>query len=169
MKKLSPINFFRLLWAMVQEIRHLIFYWRKMEKLEASGELKKRGLRLDWIRRLYFVKNMEPEALLYGEVENGGVETFEKQFLIEALRQHNDLFYKDGSIEIVKSDYRRIKTEDYYAYIIWIWFRFDKLKFWNFIYLIVYAVSVNWLVHLIVHRVVPLIDPITNFLHSLKM
>jgi len=139
MKYISPIHFFKIIFAMISEFRNWRFYWKKMNLLESSGELKTRGLRLDWIKRLYFVKNLEPEALFYGETENGGVEQFEKKFIADSLKLHNDIFTRDNSVELVKVKYERIKTADYYAYLVWIGFRFDKLKFRNWAYLIVYG------------------------------
>lgn len=141
MRRLNPIYFFKFLVSFVKELLNYRFYWKKITGLEKSGELTKRGLRVDAIKRLYFVKNMEPEALLYGEVENGGVEQFEKQFVADALRIHNQIFISDGSIELVKAETKRIQTKDYYAYLIWIGFRFVKINFWNVLYIIAYFVA----------------------------
>lgn len=147
MKWLNPIYFFKFLVSMVKEASNWRFYWKKIVDLEKSGQLAKRGLRVDGIKRLYFVKNIQPEALLYGEVEDGGVEQFEKQFVADAIRLHNDLFIADGSIELVKAETERIQNRDYYAYLIWIGFKFRKLRFWNLVYVALYILGAYFLIH----------------------
>lgn len=170
MRRLSPIYFFKFLIGMFKEAANWRFYWKKITKLQQSGQLAKRNLRVDSIKRLYFVKNIEPEALLYGEAEEGGVEQFEKQFVADAIRVHNDLFIADGSIELVKAETKRIQTKDYYAYLIWMGFKFRKLKFWNLIYVILYAFTFTWLmvklIRYLIH-VYPLIAEQVN--HLLKI
>jgi hypothetical protein len=132
--------------ALFKEIKNYRFYWKKITAMQESGELAKRGLRADLIKRIYFVKNIEPEALLYGESEEGGVEQFEKQFVSDAIRVHNGIFLNDGSIELVKAEKQRIQTKDYYAYLIWIGFRFKKISFWNLVYVVLYILVAIWLV-----------------------
>lgn len=168
MKRLNPINFFKALYEMFLEIKNFIFYLKKVKKLDESGELKQRGLRLDYIKRLYFVKNIQPEALLYGESESGGTEQFEKQFIADALRQHNDIFTRDGSIELVKVSYKRIKTSDYYAYLIWIWFRFQKFTFWNILGQVIYVLFAIGVVKLAIQFYPYVSDFVMKFVHMLN-
>jgi hypothetical protein len=168
MKYINPIHFFKVIISIIMEIRNWRFYWKKMKDLESSGELKQRGLRLDWIKRLYFVKNLEPEALLFGETENGGVEQFEKRFIGDTLKLHNDIFTRDNSVELVRVKYRRIKTKDYYAYLVWIGFRFDKLRFRNWLYLVAYGFFAYFIV-LILSGIVPkLIEWGQSLIHFLN-
>lgn len=148
MKWINPIYFIKFLVSMFREASNWRFYWKKIVELEKSGQLAKRGLRVDAIKRIYFVKNIQPEALLYGEVEDGGVEQFEKQFVADAIRLHNDLFIVDGSIELVKAETERIQNKDYYAYLIWIGFKFRKLRFWNLVYVVLYILAAWFLVRL---------------------
>lgn len=146
MKYFNPIYFLKIIASIFVELKNFRFYWKKMKDLEISGELKRRGLRIDAIKRLYFVKNIEPEALLYGETEQGGVEQFEKKLVAESLKIHNEIFVRDNSIELVKVKFERIKTPDYYAYLVWIGFKFQKIKFSNFAYLITYCIFAAYLI-----------------------
>jgi hypothetical protein len=145
MKILNPINFFSVLKRYVREFRAYLFYVNTIKRLKKSGEFEKRNLRVDFLNRVYFIHNLNPEILMYGEAEEGGIERFEKQFVAESLRAHNDLFIGNELIDIVKTSTTRIKNQDYYAYLVKIGFRFRTMTFWNTIYLIAYLGGVVWL------------------------
>jgi len=123
-----------------------LFYRKTVKALVASGELEKNGLRVDSLNRIFFVKNLEAEVLLYGNQEEGGLERFEKSFIAEQLRKYNDIFIKNQLIEIVKTSLKRIKTQDYYAYLVTIFFNFKKFTLLRTIYVLAYFWTLTYLI-----------------------
>ena len=123
-----------------------MFYRKTVKALVASGELEKNGLRVDSLNRIFFVKNLEAEVLLYGNQEEGGLERFEKSFIAEQLRKYNDIFIKNQLIEIVKTSLKRIKTQDYYAYLVTIFFNFKKFTLLRTIYVLAYFWTLTYLI-----------------------
>lgn len=151
-RRLYPLYFYRFMVSFFKEIINYRFYRKTIDSLHKTGELDQRGLRLDSLKRVYYVKNLQPEALLYGTTENGGVETFEKQFIAESLRDHNEFFIKHQIIELVKSHSKRIKTPDYYAYLVWIGFKFKKIKIFNILYIVLYVLLITYSIFFIIHN-----------------
>jgi hypothetical protein len=76
-------------------------------------------MRYDWLRRVYFVINLLPETLLAGT----DTDLLERSRVTEAIAERNQVFMKDGLLELAVADYRRIKDTDYYGYVIWIKYR----------------------------------------------
>lgn len=146
MRKLNPIRFFTLLVEYIKELSVYNFYRKTVQNLETTRELEQRGLRLDRLNRIYFVKNLPPEALLYGVSEPGGTEQFEKTFIAEALRVHNEMFIKNQLIDVVKTSLERIKTKDYYAYLVKIGFRFRAVTVGRTFYLLAYAICASYII-----------------------
>jgi len=82
-------------------------------------------MRADTLKRVYFVINLLPETLLAGS----DVELLERSRVTEAIAERNQVFMKDGLLEIIEADYRRIKTAEYYAYLVWIKYRWESKNF----------------------------------------
>jgi hypothetical protein len=87
------------------------------------------------LRRVYFVINLLPETLLAGS----DVDLLERSRVTEAIADRNQVFMKDGLLEIIEADYKRIKTEEYYAYVVWIRYRWSST-------ITVWLKSILWLV-----------------------
>lgn len=119
LKLINPIVVFGKAVVCFKEVANYRFYRRKIKELNKSGMLKDKGMRTDWLRRVYFVINLQPETLLAGS----DTEMLERSRVTEAIAERNQIFTKDGLLEIVQADYRRIKDNDYYAYLIWIKYR----------------------------------------------
>lgn len=152
MRRLSPINFFRLIISIFREVQNYLFYRKTIDRLDKDGTLASKGLRVDGLKRVYYVHNMQPEALMYGTDENGDTDKFEKRFVAESMMDKKDIFITNNLFEIVKSDLKRIKTNDYYAYLVWIHFKFTSIKFWNVVYLTLYTLFTIWLVRYSIHN-----------------
>jgi len=143
MKRLSPIYLIKLIISYIKEL-NLFFYYRNTVKgLIKSGELEKTGLRVDALNRIFFVKNLDAEVLLYGEQE-GGLDKFEKGFVAEELRKYNEFFIKNQLIELVKTSLKRIKTSEYYAYLVLIFFNFTKVTIFETLYILSYIGAVTF-------------------------
>lgn len=119
---LNPISFWKNVTSCYKDVINYRFYRKVISKLEAEGLLKDKGMRTDLLRRVYFVINLLPETLLAG----GDVDLLERSRVTEAIAERNQVFMKDGLLEIIEADYRRIKTADYYAYLVWIKYRWSS-------------------------------------------
>lgn len=163
MKKLNPVHFVKFVNKYIKEVRAYLYYRKTVTTLAQSGELTKRGLRVDAIKRIYFVENLSPEVLLYGEQEAGGLDRFEKSFIAEKLRIHNDMFINNQLIDLVRTSLDRIKTKDVYAYLVKINFNFSKFTLLNTLYIIFYLSGVT----LLTLKIISLWPVIQGLVHGL--
>lgn len=152
MLKLNPVHFYKSISEVIREFINYRFYRKTVNSLNDSGEFSRMNLRLDSLKRVYFVKNIQPEALLYGTSESGGIEQFERTLVAQEVMPLNELFIKSGIIELVKSRTKRIKTPDYYAYLIIINFKFRKISPANILYILAYSTAVFFLAKYIIHH-----------------
>lgn len=116
---ISPIAVYHKAVVCFKEVSNYRFYRKKIKELEKSGALEQKAMRADMLKRVYFVINLLPETLLAGQDS----ELLERSRVTEAIAERNQIFMKDNLLELVEADYERIKTEDYYAYLIWIRYR----------------------------------------------
>jgi hypothetical protein len=116
---LSPVAVFNKAVFCGKDVINYRFYRNRIKSLGITGELAEKGMRYDWLRRVYFVVNLLPETLLAGS----DTESLERSRVTEAIAERNQVFMKDGLLELVVADYRRIKSEEYYAYLIWVKYR----------------------------------------------
>ena len=151
LKLINPIVVFGKAVTCFKEVANYRFYRRKIKELDKSGLLKEKGMRSDLLRRVYFVINLQPETLLAGS----DTEMLERSRVTEAIAERNQIFTKDGLLEIVQADYRRIKDDNYYAYLIWIKYRtISKLSDWAHIIIWLAAVGIAFVnYHIILEAV----------------
>jgi|688.fasta_scaffold01416_44 hypothetical protein len=124
---LNPVSFWKNVSQCYKDVINYRFYRKTITKLTADGSLKEKGMRADTLKRVYFVINLLPETLLAGS----DVELLERSRVTEAIAERNQVFMKDGLLEIIEADYRRIKTAEYYAYLVWIKYRWEsKISTW---------------------------------------
>jgi hypothetical protein len=148
---LNPISFWQNLRICYKDFVNYRFYRRVITNLASEGALRERGMRTDMLRRVYFVINLLPETLLAG----ADVELLERSRVTEAIAERNQIFMKDGLLEIIEADYQRIKTDDYYAYVVWIKYRAaSTISLWIksilwislvFTILVNYQIGLDWL------------------------
>lgn len=132
---LNPISCWKNLILCYKDITNYRFYRKVILKLSNDGLLKEKGMRADRLCRVYFVINLLPETLLAGSE----VDLLERSRVTEAIAERNQVFMKDGLLEIIEADYKRIKTEEYYAYVVWIRYRWSST-------IAVWLKSILWLV-----------------------
>ena len=118
---LNPVSFWKNAVSCYKDVANYRFYRKTIKLLEGEGLLRDKGMRSDWLKRVYFVINLLPETLLAG----GDVELLERSRVTEAIAERNQVFTKNGILEIIEADYRRIKDNDYYAYLIWVKYRWQ--------------------------------------------
>lgn len=116
---LDPRSFWERLGLVIRNYRNLIFYKKTMRELAENGSLKQYGMRLDKRCRAYYVLNLEPETLMLGQE----VLELERSRVFESLGQKKVVLESAGLAEIIEAKTERIKTEDYYAYLIQIKYR----------------------------------------------
>lgn len=116
---LNPSIFWRSLTLIVKNIRNRNFYINQMLMLNRNGSLSQVGMRLDMRRRAYYVLNLEPESLMMGTE----VMELERSRVLESINSKKLIFETAELTELIEAKTERIKTKDYYAYLIQIKYR----------------------------------------------
>ena len=161
---LNPKTFYETFLQIVKNISNRNFYRKTMKTLEKNGSLKQLGMRLDMRGRAYYVLNLEPETLMMG------METLEleKSRVLESISLKKSTFEKAGLAELIEAQTDRIKTEEYYAYLIQIKYR--KIANWlDLVYVITWAAIASFLIYWIVQGALnyqAIATAIDNLLHQ---
>ena len=142
MKYLNPIVFITKLIALIKELVVFRKYLGILSDLDKNGELEKLNLRKTRLGRLYYVKNLQPEVLLNTDDLKG----FEIMQVKESLADYNDPITRIGLIDFVKTGFRRIKTPEVYAYLVWMEFDFKELTLERILYVILYPLAAFFLI-----------------------
>ena len=116
---INPVTFYETAVIIVKNLKNFIFYRTKMSDINKSGVLKQTGLRLDRRARAYYVLNIEPELLMMGQ----DTLELEKSRVFESLAKKKELFETHNLTELIEAKTDRIKTSEYYAYLIQIKYR----------------------------------------------
>jgi hypothetical protein len=146
---LNPLEALSSAKLIVKDISNYRFYRNKISGLEEKGFLKQWNMRADWIKRVYYVINLEPETLL----ATGDLADLEKSRVFDSVAKFQGKFADLNLTEIVDISTERIKNADYYAYLIWVKCKFfsEKSDFFRvgvFSIALYYAVSTGlWVYH----------------------
>jgi len=116
---INPFTFYETAVIIIKNLKNFIFYRTKMSDINKSGILKQTGLRLDRRARAYYVLNIEPELLMMGQ----DTLDLEKSRVFESLAKKKELFETHNLTELIEAKTDRIKTSEYYAYLIQIKYR----------------------------------------------
>ena len=116
---INPFTFYETVVIIIKNLKNFIFYRTKMSDINKSGVLKQTGLRLDRRARAYYVLNIEPELLMMGQ----DTLDLEKSRVFESLAKKKELFETHNLTELIEAKTDRIKTSEYYAYLIQIKYR----------------------------------------------
>jgi len=116
---INPFTFYETVVIIIKNLKNFIFYRTKMSDINKSGILKQTGLRLDRRARAYYVLNIEPELLMMGQ----DTLDLEKSRVFESLAKKKELFETHNLTELIEAKTDRIKTSEYYAYLIQIKYR----------------------------------------------
>jgi hypothetical protein len=116
---INPFTFYETVVIVIKNLKNFIFYRTKMSDINKSGVLKQTGLRLDRRARAYYVLNIEPELLMMGQ----DTLELEKSRVFESLAKKKELFETHNLTELIEAKTDRIKTSEYYAYLIQIKYR----------------------------------------------
>jgi hypothetical protein len=154
MKYLNPVVFFKKLFALIKEITLFSKYLNIISELEKNGELDKLNLRRTRFGRLYYVKNLQPEVLLNTDDLKG----FEIMQVKESLAEYNDPITRIGIIDFIKTGFRRIKTNEVYAYLVWMDFDFKQMSLERFFYVLAYPLIAAFIITQFIAPQLGLID-----------
>lgn len=113
---LNPVNVIKSTGTIIKDFSNYIFYCRQIKKMEKQGLFTEVKGRLDWINRLYYAINLEPETLL----ATGDIIDLERSRVYESVSKIQGRFADHNLVEIIKVTTKRIKDDTYYAYIVFI-------------------------------------------------
>ena len=116
---INPFTFYETAAIIIKNLKNFIFYRTKMSAINKTGVLKQTSLRLDRRARAYYVLNIEPELLMMGQ----DTLELEKSRVFESLAKKKELFETHNLTELIEAKTDRIKTSEYYAYLIQIKYR----------------------------------------------
>jgi len=113
-------------------------YNKILTELFEKGKISEIGLRMDESMNLYVGINLNPEMLIYTDTSQ---ESAELKYISEKLGKYTDFLTKEGIIDYIKVDYDRVKTLDYYGYILKISYDFKVYSRKKFTRAILYFAS----------------------------
>ena len=102
-----------------QDASNYLFYRKKISVLENEGVFKALNMRTDWLKRTYYVVNLEPETML----ATGDLIELEKSRVYESVYKFQGRFADHNLSEIVEITTQRIKDSDFYAYLVTVKYR----------------------------------------------
>ena len=139
---INPVTFYETAVIIVKNLKNFIFYRTKMASINKTNVLKQAGLRLDLRARAYYVLNIEPELLMMGQ----DTLELEKSRVFESLTKKKELFENHNLTELIEAKTDRIKTSDYYAYLIQIKYR-PMATFSNHIYVLSWLTCLGFIAY----------------------
>ena len=139
---INPVTFYETMVIIVKNLKNFIFYRTKMSAINKTNVLKKAGLRLDLRARAYYVLNIEPELLMMGQ----DTLELEKSRVFESLAKKKELFENHNLTELIEAKTDRIKTSEYYAYLIQIKYR-PMATFSNHIYVLSWLTCLTFIAY----------------------
>jgi hypothetical protein len=111
---LNPMKAISSTKTLAKDISNYVFYRRQVKKMNDQGLFKNVNGRVDALRRVYYVLNLEPETLL----ATGDLIDLEKSRVFESISKVQGRFADHNLVEIVEVSSERIKSDEYYAYLI---------------------------------------------------
>jgi hypothetical protein len=113
-------------------------YSKILDSLNDEGKLKAVGLKKEG-DKLYVGINLNPELLIYNDETQ---ESAELKFISDKLKVYTDFLQKEGVLDSVIADYDRVKTDDYYGYVVQIRFDMRDYSRSKYIYSLAYFPSI---------------------------
>jgi hypothetical protein len=121
---INPLSLIQAIKTISLDVSNYLFYRSKILKISNEGFFKDLNMRIDWINRVYYVVNLEPETML----ATGELIDLEKSRVFESVLKYEKIFAENLLTELVDINSTRIKTQDYYGYLITINYRFLSKK-----------------------------------------
>jgi hypothetical protein len=131
---INPVIAFNSAKDIIKDLNNYVFYRKQIKKMETQNFFKDLNARTDLLRRVYYVLNLEPETLL----ATGDLADLEKSRVFESVSKIQGRFADHNLVEIINVSSTRIKTDEYYAFLILI--KYDsKFKFSNLLRVLGFA------------------------------
>jgi hypothetical protein len=131
LKYLDPTKVYSRLSLAIKDLLKHKKYKRVILELQKSGKIEEIGFSVDEQCNLYLGINLNPELLLYSETSQ---ESVELKLISEKLKKYTDFLTKEGILDCVRVEYDRVKTEEYYGYILQIKYNFVNYQTRKFTY-----------------------------------
>ncbi len=126
--------------------RKIINYRKKYEsillELEGSKRLEEAGFTKSENRLLVGI-NLNEQLLTYDELT---IEPAELKYVSDRLKKYTDFLQKEGILDVITADYERVKTEDYYGYIVEIKFEDSQLNKKDYLYCLSFLIGAPLLI-----------------------
>lgn len=140
---LNPVKAVKSLLSVFKDISNYLFYRKRIKKIDEEGYFKDRKARVDWLNRVYYVLNLEPEL----QLATGDIVDLEKSRVYESVYKFQGVFATNNLVEIVDISSKRIKSEDFYAYLVTISYKITST--WKDLFrIILLGVLIYLLIHL---------------------
>jgi hypothetical protein len=117
--------------------------YRKMVKSEAASDIiwTRKGLRYDWLCRIYTVVNLPPQVTLSKDLPL----EVRPSFVFETIKPINDYLGKVGLEEMLSVSLDPIQTTNNESYLVVYYFVFRKLTWlWFIFYFILFPIFSIW-------------------------
>ncbi len=138
MTQLNPKNVIFDIGKFSRILRNRKRYSKILDSLNSDGKLKAIGLKKEG-DNLYIGINLNPELLIYNDETQ---ESAELKFISDKLKAYTDFLQKEGILDSVIANYDRVKTDDYYGYVVQIKFDMRDYSRSKYIYSIAYFPSI---------------------------
>lgn len=132
----NPILAFNSAKVVLKDLINYIFYRKQISKIKEQGFFKDYNMRTDWLKRVYYILNLEPETLL----ATGELIDLERSRVYDSIAKVKGLFVNTNLLEIIEASSKRIKDDTYYAYLVWIQYKWNlvwrdlvNVGFWIFL------------------------------------
>ena len=136
---LHPIKAISSIISVFKDLSNYMFYRKRIKKIDEEGYFKERKMRVDRLGRVYFVINLEPEL----QLATGDIVDLERSRVYEAVSKIQGVFATNNLVEIVDVSSKRIKTDDYYAYLVTISYKITSV--WKDLFRIVLLGVITYL------------------------
>lgn len=133
--KLNPIKVWKDFLKCIEDLRKKKKYVSIVKELHDAGKLEEVGLKVDESMNLYVGVDLNPELLFYSDISQ---EPVELKMIGEKIKKYTDFLTKEGILDSVKVDYDRVKSEEYYGYILRISYNFVHYTDYKYFYAISY-------------------------------
>lgn len=140
---INPIEAIDSVRTIVKDITNYWFYRKQIKAIEANGIFRTKRMRTDWLCRVYYVVNLEPEL----QLATGDLIDLEKSRVFESVSKVQGIFADRNLIEIIDVSSKRIKDDNYYAYLVTIKYRVESI-FSDIVKAAILGIATYYLVHL---------------------
>jgi len=140
---INPIEAINSVRTIVKDITNYLFYRKQIKAIDSAGIFRTKRMRTDWLSRVYYVVNLEPEL----QLATGDLIDLEKSRVFESVSKVQGIFADRNLIEIIDVSSKRIKDDTYYAYLVTIKYRVETV-FSDIVRAVILGILAYYLVHL---------------------